>query len=140
MLALKDRDMDQAEFKRMVHRATPPSGTTLEDVCKPEFWTNVAGRLKHCDHIEVLPEDMAWHATLIVIGKGQLHANVAVLNHVSLGAISNEVAGADYVVEWAGPKHLHRVKRSIDGAVVKTGIPTKQEALAHARSLEAVAA
>ena len=140
MQALKERDMEAAEFKRMVHRATPPAGTKLEDVCKPEFWTNVAGRLKHCDHIEVLPEDMAWHATLIVIGKGQLHANVVVLNHVSLGAIGNEVAGPEYVVDFAGPKHLHRVKRVADGAVVKSGIPTKQEAMAHARSLEAVAA
>lgn len=140
MLALKDRDMDHAEYQRQVHRITPPAGTTIEDVKRPEYWVNVAGRIRHFDKIEVLPEDAAFHAELLVTGKGAKHVNVAVLHHVPLDGEAVEASPVDYVTEFGGPKHLHRVKRVSDGVIVKHGFSTKPEALAYIRSLESTPA
>lgn len=67
----------EAGIKFNSWEAVPPAGTPFENVLKPEFWANVARRMKMGDKIIVMPRDGAWYGELLVWDAGQNWAHVS---------------------------------------------------------------
>lgn len=119
------------------------SGTTLEDALKPEFWVHLGHKLRPCDQLELLPEDMSFYAKVIVKDAGRLWANVALLQVVDLdpiGTISQEPMLDEYDVQWSGPHDKFRVIRKSDKTVMAKGFKSKDTAFEHLRNLSPKAA
>lgn len=60
------------------HEVVPPAGTPLEDLLRPEFFSNVSQKLKAGDTVLALPRDASWYAELIVWDAGRNWAQVSV--------------------------------------------------------------
>lgn len=126
----------QAEYERTIYRCVPEAGTSLGTLLEPPFWAHVAAKLKPYDRIEVIAEDNAYFAELLVLETGRMWAKVRMLTHVMLDAGHGEddamIAAAEgdpeYRIEFKGPHRKHVVVRNSDDAVVKEGISTKGEA------------
>ena len=89
---------------RQRHMVWVPPGTVLEQVCDPAFWSNVTKRLNRADLIEVMPDDMAWRAVLIVRAVGRLEAVVQVVQFDPLGASDGAVPDRSlYEVRFINP-------------------------------------
>jgi hypothetical protein len=118
-----------AEYVRNIFSATPEIGTKYDDVLDPRYWTHVAPTLHPTDRIEVLAEDGAWFAELIVLSCGKNWAKVFPLRFVEMSESQPEEApGAEYVVVWRGMVHKHSVVRTADKVVVKAGFASAAEA------------
>jgi len=130
-----------AETKRNVFQALTAPEATLEDVLKPEYFSNVVRDIKAFDKIEVLNETGAWYAELLVIYKlgGQMRLHV--LNKVDIEVPELPVTDIGGLkIEWGGPAHKYRVINPADNnSVLKKGFATRDEAHAwtqqHLRNL-----
>jgi hypothetical protein len=140
MKALGENQLKQAEYQRTVYMASPPAGTTVEDMKRPDFWTNTGHIFHPGDRIEVLPEDMAYFVEFIVRDAGRLYANVHVLRAVEFDDEVKPIEAGEYRVQWAGPSHKFRVVRTTDNAVVQTGFANKGAALRFINTIEPRAA
>lgn len=140
MAALGENHLKQAEYQRTVYMASPPAGTTVEQMKRPDYWANTGHLFRPGDRIEVLPEDMAFFAEFIVRDAGRLYANVHVLRNVEFDDEVKPIEAGDYRVQWAGPAHKFRVMRTSDNSVIQTGFSTKGAALRFAQTIEPVAA
>ena len=132
----------EAEHTRCVYAMTPAINTTVEHLLKPEYWSLVAARLHPTARIEVISEDNAWFAELLVISNGSGWAKVKLLRYVPLDdsagrapAIQLEktniedTTSGQLTVQYAGVKARHRVVRKSDKEVLKDGFPTNAEAV-----------
>ncbi len=121
---------DQADFAIPRYAAMVPSGTTLEDVCHPEFWQNNLNVMRPGMRIDVLSDDFALDAELRVTTVTATTANVRVLRVHSEGAVKQPVTSvddiSDVVVGWGGPKHKFRFIHG--GQVIEKGFATEAEA------------
>lgn len=119
----------ESQSVRMTSFALVPNGTTEKDLKQPEFWANVAGQLTPRGLIHVEPEDGSFLAELTVRAVGPHWARVEVLRfHRFVSAESLLQKAKDFKVEWGGPAHKNRVKRLSDGAVLKHGFETPEQA------------
>ncbi len=108
---------------------TAPAGTPLAHVLKPEYWASCTKYLRTGCKIEAIPEDAGWLATLYVLRVGQGYAKVQMLAHTALdGAAAAPDVPQGYEIQWRGSVVKHRVVRLKDGAVLKHGIDTHEEA------------
>jgi hypothetical protein len=105
--------LQQAEEVRKVYCVSPESGTTLEDVMKPEYWRAVTNILRPGTIIEVSAEDGTYFADLIVYDVGLAWAKVK-LHHVS----HHEPNGSAYV-PWAATYVIGRALGADSGVVVR---------------------
>ena|SRR3990167_3495703 len=124
------RNFKQAEFVRMIWRATVPVGTPIEALKEPAYWSNIASLLQPNARIEVMPEDSAYLVEFIVRSAGPNWAHVEMLrSHVFVSA-ETVVAGAAKVfdVTWGSPHQKFRVQRMSDKEVLRSGFNTKEEA------------
>jgi hypothetical protein len=129
-LQVSPSNLQDASHFRTRWMALVPPGATIEDVQQPGFWLHVASKLKRMDGIEVLPEDEAWLAELLVLGTGNGSARVKVLRHTVIEEeVGNDPAVFSTRVEWGGPVHKHRVVRNSDSHVVSHGHSNKAEAM-----------
>lgn len=115
--------LKQAEYVRTPYRAEPEAGTAFETVLKPEYWSHVASKLRPGDKIEIMPEDMAWYAELLVVDCTALSARVAILLPPLDLDVSSEptIAVDSHEVKWKGPQMKFVVIRKSDGAIVSRG-------------------
>jgi len=133
--------MKPAEFKRVIYQAVPEAGVPLDDLLHPDYWAHVARMFNPTDRVEVLAEDGAYYAELIVQDCGKAWAKMAVLQHVPLHAV--EKAGpeaAPYKVKYAGPHAMWRVFRASDNEVIQDKFQTRDQAEHYARNIESRAA
>ncbi len=106
-----------------------PEGTVVEQVCEPSFWSNVAKKLRRADKIEVMPNDMAWRALLIVRGQSNIEAIVQVLAYDELGPASDTaMAGAPYEVKFINPERKFGVFRRGTGELLRDEFQTREHA------------
>jgi hypothetical protein len=122
-----------AEYERTIYQACVEAGVAFEEVQNPAFWGHVGEKLRPNDRIEVIAEDGAYFAELLVISCDRLWAKTAVLRFVELSApdVSAELLSplaAGYKVDYKGPHKKHVVIRLSDNEIVKDGIATKAEA------------
>jgi hypothetical protein len=140
-MALSVPRFAMAEHKRMTYCVNPEEGTSFEEVLTPGYWAHVSGKLRVLDQIEVVPDDMSYHATLLVLDAGRSYAKVAVLHKVDIGPVDTAaVPDAEYEIKLRGP-HKWSIVRVSDKAVIKEGIATREDAnLELAGHLKALAA
>lgn len=118
-----------AEFARSVWNVTPEHGTTFEDVCRDEYWQMARNELRVGDRIELIAEDGAWYAELIVLCLKPRGVQVGAIRHVSFEDEAEQGAGSeDFLVKWRSPRSRFAVMRKADGQVLKEGFDQKEEA------------
>jgi hypothetical protein len=129
-----------AEHKRNIHYADAPKGTTVNALTTPEFWANVASRMRPNDRIEVMPEDGLFFAELMVRSCGPNWAHVEMLRfHQFESAESLLEKSKTHKVEYNGASKWHVIRLS-DRAVLTKGHDTPELAAAWlAANLKAVA-
>jgi len=122
--------------------AVTPSGTPFEHVLDPKFWSNLAGRLRIGDTIEVHTDDQLYFGRLLVrdvtgTGANRNRASVAQLELHKFGEV-DRMATADAIthrVEHKGPHLKFAVVQIADGKVVSDGHETAEAAEAKLRAL-----
>lgn len=118
-----------------------PRGVKREHLAKPDYWCHVSRMVKPGFKIEVLAEDGAFWALLLVgmVGKSELHVHE--LQFIELADVENAVTdNHDYEVKWGSPTVRWRVIRVSDGSVVKENIESKEAAMTWVRNREKMAA
>lgn len=129
--------LDPARFSATEHvnhnwTVTVDRSTTLEDVLKPEFFSNVSYNFLPYDRVIVRTDLGDWYAELLVRSCSKAWANVAVIFHVDLRNPEVEASLAEladeYRVQWRGPHLKHCVIRQSDHECIKEGCDTKAEA------------
>lgn len=123
MAKLLEKSLLGADYARQSFRATPPAGTTLDEMLAPEYWAHVAQKVNPHDLIEVVPEDGAFFARLFVVSTQKLSMKVAKLEYVefSTTAIAETAKVKDeFECKWSGPAAKWRVHRKADNSLATT--------------------
>lgn len=113
---------------------TVESNTTLDDVLKPEFLSNVAAKLRPYDRVRVRVDSGEWYAELLVLSCGRVWSKLAVIFHLELADKDiEELEGGlldQYIIQFRGPHLKHCVVRKLDKEPIKEQCASKQEAQA----------
>lgn len=121
--------LQQAEHEVVCYYHYPDTGTTLEDVLQPEYWSHVARNLRTGHRVEIFAADGSYWAMLIVRAAGTRDAVVQTLQHVELGPQSDiVVAPSAYEVKWRGPSKKWGVVRREDNEVIRDEFAVKEQA------------
>lgn len=138
--------IQSSEYARNIWIITPEVGTAPEELLAPDYWSNLAHKLKQRDRIEAWAEDLRWYAEYLVLDVGRNWAKV----YLCEGSVEElrefEPKRANMIVpghevEYAGLHAKWRVKRLKDSVVLKDRCETEGEAISwlveHAKSLAA---
>lgn len=122
-----------AEHVRAIHIVSPPQGTTLEDLLKPEAWAHVAHDLTAGSRVEVVPESGEWFAEFYVVEAKRQWAKVVLLRKVDLTAApahgeATPADAEDFYAKWSGPISKFRVHRKKDKEVIRADFATAEDA------------
>ena len=101
----------------------------IDDLTAPDFWRDVATKLREWDHIEVRNESGKWFAELMVRSVGHLYATVVLLRKREFqdAVLPEGLDKSGYTVRFIKSKG-HQVIRAADKAVIKEGFATAAEA------------
>ena len=126
-----------AEHERREFVAYTPSGVTIEDVKKPEYWAYVAHNFTpYSTYIDVLAIDASWTARLLVTSCERNWAKVFVIYHHELVAEKKNIPESDFKVDFV-PAHKWRVVRKSDSEVICKNMASRDEANKWLESYEA---
>lgn len=102
----------------------------FDEVLKPDYWTNVARKMRPHQRVIVDCEDGSYTATLFVRSAQRLSAHVEVISKSEFGkADTGPVDGkSGFEIKWAGPSHKHRIIRKSDNEVIQHGFETPEAA------------
>ncbi len=116
----------EAGIKLNTWEAIVPVGTPWEHVIRPQFWANVARRMKMGDKIIVIPRDGAWYGELLVWDAGQnwAHVDGAHSERPSFESVPGVDSEFDIVTD---PVDGVCVKRK-GGAIIKKNLPNHEDA------------
>jgi hypothetical protein len=122
----------EAATVRNTWNVVPEDGTPFEDVLNPEYWENVAERIRPGDHIEVVAENGEYYAELYVTDTTRKWAKVAVLTKIDLTTAKSAQAPASptakYEVGYKGPILKWCVVRISDKSRLHEGSASKEDA------------
>lgn len=121
-MKILQRQIQQADYVRTVHAATPEPGTNLDNMLQPDYWAHVAKSLKAGDLIEVRAADGEWFAELYVRSTSATDAKVVVLREHSFA--EKRAPTQDVDVKFRGEKKWSVVRKS-DKTVLIEGLETK---------------
>lgn len=130
MPKLLEKSILSAEFARQMFRVTPPAGTKIEEMLENDYWAHVAKKLNPHDILEVVPEDGAFYARLIVVNCAKLWAKMQKLEYVELGSKKAEGGTSDaFEAKFAGPMAKWRAVKKSDGSLLSPdSFSTRDEA------------
>lgn len=121
--------------------ATTPIRTPFEDVLEPEFWSQVAYKLRPGDEITVHTDDMTYTGRLYVrdVSKPSMsslpnRAVVAKLAFLQLGPLEKDLRTKTHEAKFMGPHLKWCVIALEDQAVLKDGFSTAEDAQGWMRS------
>ncbi len=144
MAKLQERSIIEVEYARKTFMVTPPAGTDLKDMLVHDYWAHVAYKLTPHDIIEIIPEDGAFYARLLVVNCQKLWAKVQVLEmHKIVDSSKVKVAPTDILEpKYTGPSGKWRVVSKKNGEQVSAeSFQTQDDASswieAHGRELVA---
>lgn len=124
-LATKGFELSINGIRHNVFRVTPEIGTPLPALLEAGYWAHVSAKMRAGDRLEVLAEDGAYFAELLVRDAGNLYAKVGVLSYTEFGKEAVESVPG-YEIKWRGPSAKFGVLRGKD--VLKDGFVDKGEA------------
>ncbi len=129
----KEAELQLTEHATVRYTHSVREGTQFEELLVPEYWAHVAQKLRPHTVIEVIPEDGAYWAELLVLSCDRLWAKVFLMRHYDLQSVDADPAAvaslADgYAVLWKGPAKKHVVLRKSDAAILQEGIQQKSDA------------
>lgn len=113
-------------IRHNIFRVTPELGTPSAALLDQHYWAHVSAKLRVGDVIEVLAEDGAYFAELLVRDVGNLYAKVALKNVIEFAKAEALPTPVGYEVKWRGPKLKFGVLHGTD--VLKDGFIDKTEA------------
>lgn len=131
MAKILEKSFSQADYARQSFVARPAAGTPISDVMSNDYWSHVARKINPHDIIEVVPEDGAYYAKLLVLGRGNLWVKVYQLEYVEIEANTEKVGESDikkFDVAFAGPHDKWRVVRKTDKLVVEKNFQSREDA------------
>ncbi len=137
----------EAEFKRSRYAVDVPAGVLPPDAVQPEFYANIAARLKPWDQIELRAADGTWYMEVMVLDASRSWArvypvlgpamfttpDVSLTQAVTTDAGRPNVpaprapAAEDFEVRHRGSKKWSVLRRA-DGEVIAENLNTKQAA------------
>jgi hypothetical protein len=126
-------DMSERDHVHRVWVITALTGTEKSDLLDPALWIHAAYNLREGDHVEVRAQDGTWHAEMIVRNVDRGAVKVGFLNYVDFnehGAEDGDIGDRD--VRWCNAKSKFGVFRKDDGALVRDGFVTANDAKAWA--------
>jgi len=126
-MKLLPNQLKEAAYQRPHYAATPVEGTTKEDILNNSYWTHIARKVTPGSIIDVVPEDMAFFAQLIVTWVGHFDIRVKLLNYVDLADEMPMPNGADFTPVWRNSRKWC-VQRAKDGAIIAENLPSKKDA------------
>ncbi len=133
-MTLNTNALRQAESERTLYRAQVAAGTNPAALLDPKFWVHVARRLRVGDRVEIIDVAMTWFAEVLVLEVGKIAtagARVAyIVEPVDLSNRADLDKPAATSVVWNGPSSMWSVRRNSDGAVLREGFKTQDEAAA----------
>lgn len=121
--------------------ATTPIRTPFENVLEPEFWSQVAYKLRPGDEITIHTDDMTYTGRLYVrdVSKPSMsslpnRAVVAKLAFLQLGPLEKDLRTKTHEAKFMGPHLKWCVIALDDQAVLKDGFSTAEDAQGWMRS------
>ena len=130
---LAEGDLSLMQSVQAIYTATPPVGTTKEDMMNPIFWSHVVRKLKPMFEIWAMPKDGAWYGKWLVIfaDANNFQVKLKELAFYPLEELSEpELEGDPYLVKWISPPVRFGIIRKADKAVIKDRFETKEQAYA----------
>ena len=126
---LTDRKVSPLKSKRNVYLADIPAGTDREDVLKPEYWANIAEKIRLRDHIEADWEDGTRIITLRVVGVGMDYVKTVLLSEHKLALEESEQEFMDqFEIVHRGEVHKWAIVRKSTGRYAKYGFDSDKDA------------
>lgn len=110
------------------------SGTTMEDIMKPEYFCHVAKYLEVGNEIKVMSDDMSLYARLIVLNSTNVSARVFALEYHDLSDAETSVSALgvvtseDYEVVFRGIHSKWSIVKKDGGQVVIDGLDDRRTA------------
>ena len=131
---LSEADLSLTQSLQIFYTATPPVGTTREDMLKPIFWSHVARKLRPMSEIRAMPKGGEWYGIYLVLYADQTQAQLKELEFYTLDTLTEPDAESDpYLVKWISPPSKWGVVRKADKVTVKDGFANKDAAIAWKR-------
>jgi hypothetical protein len=133
-VSLRTSRFQEASYKINIFAAEIDAGTSVEDIMQPEYWANIASRLRPHggDEIIAVCDDLSFRAHLFVVSAGRTWAKVCLIGEpLILHAKESpeiQVADGEFAVKWAGPHDKWRVIRTVDKEVITKGHATRDAA------------
>jgi hypothetical protein len=119
------------------------SGTPFEEVLAPEFWANVANRLRTGDQVQVHTDAGGFYGLLYVrdvsgsgAGKVSTRAIVAKLQYHEFGALTHTRSEHLHMVTYEGLHAKWCVKHVPSGKFVREGLDSKETAETAIKGME----
>lgn len=144
---------DPAEYTQSNFFASVDPGVTPSRVLEPDFWAHKARVANVGDKISILATNNSWYGEYIVVAKTDLSLRikpivVAIYDNGAAAAGAIELEDDDqngkykatskdgkFVVQYVNNKIKYRVIRLIDKKSMKSGIPTKEQAVEDMESI-----
>lgn len=131
------KDAEQTILSRVVNC---DSGTEVDHLLDPTYWTHVAATMRPRTQVRCYGNDETWRADVEVIECGRLFARVKLLHYYDLtdgvsNAVDSAVADEPYYPKWLGAQHQWGVVRRSDQAAMEDGIGTRDQAQTKARQM-----
>ncbi len=124
-----------ASYLSNVWRVTTPDGVSEDDILRPEFWAHVAGKIRPCDEIIVVPDDQKFRLHLFVTDAGKQWVKVEKIGRIDFKT-ADAAPDASHAVKWRGPVAKWSVIRKSDGAVIRDRLESDDAAQQYARDLD----
>lgn len=110
------------------HSISPEASVPYEDVLKPQFFANIAVRLRPTDIVEVRPEDNSYYAELYVWSVSKAAAVVSEIVRIDIPKDASFKVVEGFEVEFRpGPKKF-RIVRVSDSREIQSGFDTADAA------------
>jgi hypothetical protein len=113
-----------------------PAGVSIEMICTPSFWCNVAPQLRVADTIDVHSDGRDFYAKLYVREVGRARVSVALIQQVEFGELETVNELASHRVKYGGPHSKWAVERVSDRKIMKDGCDTREDAETAMKAIE----
>jgi hypothetical protein len=125
------------EYVNQNWTVTVEAGTTIEDILKPEFFSNISSKMRPYDHMRVRTDAGEWYGEFLVLSCGRVWAKLAPIFTMDLTSKDIELTQAgvadgmeQYEVAFRGPHLKFCIIRKSDRESIKEQLQTKAEAQA----------